>query len=347
MPLLERIRGAMQFAAVSVALALGACSDAQSGAGGGAGHDASSAGILDAAGNAGREPQGGAGGAGGDVGGGRAGSAAAGSGAAAGSSAGATAVAGKGLLGADCENDSQCVTGLTCLRASSTELDGAGPANGLCTLLCETNGDCTKLEAGAGCFSYGEHGYCLEACAQGAPADPDSKCRGRGDVACTSVETEAFCLPLCRADVECGGSRFCDRASGLCVDSKPVGDPVGAPCDPTAANPTCRDVCLRSSAEGVTPVTGICVEPCSGGLACMYDDAGTKPGGLCVGPLSEPFGLFDLGYCLPSCTCSKDCPTFAAKCRAWTSAEADYKDFIGKAGLCLDSNEGSSELTCP
>ena len=165
--------------------------------------------------------------------------------------------------------------------------------------------------------------------------------------ACASLDDGgAFCLPLCRADVECGPDRFCNRASGLCEQTKPVGDPVGATCDPTATTTGCRETCLRTSEDGVTPITGVCVELCSGALECMWDDAGTKPGGFCAGRLSEAFGPFDLGFCYPTCDCSGECPTFGAKCRAWPSADAEIKNILGKPGLCYETTEGTTELTC-
>ncbi|HKO53146.1 MAG TPA: hypothetical protein VJV79_35795, partial [Polyangiaceae bacterium] len=189
---------------------------------------------------------------------------------------------------------------------------------------------------------------CLQACTLGVPPALERKCHGRPDVACTAVDslTSAYCLPHCRADLECGASRFCDHALGLCVKTKPVGDPVGTPCDPQATTKTCLAVCLRTSADGVTPAIGVCAELCSAGSGCMYDDAG-NPGGGCFGQLTAAFGPLDLGYCSPSCSCTSDCPAdLGNKCRAWTSAEAEYKDALGKPGLCFDSIEGSQELAC-
>ncbi|MEI9947785.1 MAG: hypothetical protein WDO74_22650 [Pseudomonadota bacterium] len=338
-PVLERVRGSVQFASMGIALALGACGDGQSATGAGAGQAAG--GAAASAGIAGAAP----GGAGGALLSGTGGIPAhAGAlGATAGSSSAGSSNA---LLGADCESDAECGTGLTCVPSSGTQFGGGAPAHGLCTSLCASDTDCARLEAGAGCFAFDQQAYCLEACTPGDPADLASKCRGRADFVCAPIDAEAYCLPLCRADAECPAGRFCDRARGLCVASKRVGDPVGAACDPTATTSTCREVCLGTSAVGVTPATGVCVEMCSGGLGCMFDDAGTQPGGLCVGQLNDPFGLFDLGYCLPSCDCSSACPIFGNKCRAWTSADADLKTYLGKAGLCYDTTDGSTELTC-
>lgn len=345
----ESVRGATQFATVAIALLLGACGDAQSAGGAGAGQ---AAGGAAAGGGISGVPLAGAGGAGvaGNLGAGLSGAAggflfpAGGSSATAGS--GATLGGSTTLLGVYCESDADCGTGLICLRSGATELNGGDPAGGLCSALCANDTNCAKVEAGAGCFAFGQQGYCLEACTPGDAPDATRKCHGRPDSVCAPIDAEAFCLPMCRGDAECDAGHFCDRANGRCVQTKPVGDPVGAPCDPTATLTTCLATCLRTSADGVSPVTGVCVEMCSAGAGCMYDDAGSQPAGLCVGQLSDPFGPLDLGYCLPSCSCSSECPIFGNKCRAWTSTDTDIKNFLGKPGLCFDTTDGSTELIC-
>ena len=366
-PFLSRVRGASQLATLGIALMLGACSDTQSAvdasAGQAAGGAAASGGETDVAEGGAGDSGSSAVGSGGDAGDGAAGAAGeqasdgtAGSGgrAANGGSSGAAGSGGSSApvtknaqLGAECASDTDCGKGLTCLQPTSTELGGGGPAHGLCTLVCTESSSCGKVKTGAECFDFGTRAYCLESCELGDVLDLADKCGGRFDFVCTQVDAidpRAFCLPLCRADADCDAGGFCNRVSGLCEKTKTVTPAVGTPCNPNATNPTC--VCLRTSADGVTPATGICAELCAGGGGCMFDEAGTQPGGLCVGALSDPFGALDLGYCLPSCDCTSECAAFGNLCRAWPSTNTDFKTYLGKAGLCYDVLAGSTELTC-
>jgi hypothetical protein len=262
----------------------------------------------------------------------------------AGGESGATAV-GSGALGTTCSADIPCGAGLTCLTPDSTKLDGSGPSNGLCTLTCTTDADCSSAEAGAGCVVFGDNGYCVESCEQGEPADLDTKCQGRPDETCAALsDGSTFCVPLCRSDVECGAGFYCNPGSGLCSSTKPTGKPVGTPCDPTAATDICEGICIASS--DTVPTAGVCVEFCSGELPCMY--SGTTPGGLCIGPLSDTFGSFDLGYCLPNCACDSDCKFPGDVCRAWSTntTEQQLKTTLGADGLCYPNTLDSVELDC-
>ena len=264
---------------------------------------------------------------------------------------GATTV--DGVLGGKCTSDPECGTGLVCLTPSSTALNGGGPAGGMCTLACTSTADCNVLSPNSDCFNFGTEAapklYCLDGCTVGGTdaTTAATKCQGRGDFACVDLSTtavpEAFCIPLCRSDIECGTGLYCDKGSGLCSSTKATGDPVGTACTPGATVDTCEGFCLRTSADGVTPVTGVCSEFCAGLLDCMY--TGDKPGGLCGGPLSDNFGILDLGYCLPNCKCTGDCVFPGDMCRAWAASEQDFATDLGSPGLCYPNVTGSVELT--
>ena len=163
----------------------------------------------------------------------------------AGSSGGGGAPSGEGAtLGAACTVDTQCGDGMVCIKANSKGFGDGGPSKGMCTMACEPGGlECGVLKAGAECFNFGTdtapQGYCLDACELGDPLDGlNSKCAGRPDFVCADLgEVDApapFCIPHCRSDAECGSGLFCDKSSllGLCVKTKPKGDPVGTDCDP-------------------------------------------------------------------------------------------------------------------
>jgi len=245
---------------------------------------------------------------------------------------------------------------MVCLTAGSNALGGGGPAGGLCTLSCNSTTDCDAVQQGADCFNFGTAVapklYCLAACEQGGDATTAAnKCQGRADFACVDLSTtgapEPFCLPLCRADVECGAGLFCNKATGLCSATPGGGDPLGSPCTPNvgaaAGSDNCAGFCLRTSADGVLPAKGVCSEYCAGLLDCAYH--GTQPGGLCYGPISDTFGLLDLGYCLPACSCTTDCPLPGDLCRAWSPAQQSFADELGAPGLCVPDVTGSIELS--
>ena len=257
-------------------------------------------------------------------------------------------------LGSTCTSDASCGAGLVCLKANSTELGSGGPANGLCTLPCESTDECDAVEAGSACFNFGTQAapslYCLEACTQGPPG-VEPKCKDRPDFACTDLAAatapaaDPFCLPLCRYDEECGAGLFCSQRTGLCSKTKPTGDPFGTPCDPSATTDPCEGFCVQTSATGETPVRGQCAEVCAGNFPCNY--TGTQPGGLCVVPSS--LGDLDLAICRPNCECQSDClgDDF---CRAWSTTNADelaIKEVLGNAdGLCFPNVTGSVAIEC-
>ncbi|HEY4106387.1 MAG TPA: hypothetical protein VGM44_20950 [Polyangiaceae bacterium] len=252
-------------------------------------------------------------------------------------------------LGASCTSDAECGTGLICLPPSDPDV---GPANGLCTAACTTNGDCDALSTGAGCVQFASNSYCLEGCAQGDPGpDLSVKCHGRLDEACAeyqgSVSSVFLCAPLCAQDSDCGSGLFCDHSQGLgqCIPTKPTGDPAGTPCDPTATTNNCDGFCLQTSATGVTPVTAYCAEPCSVSAGCNFD--GTKPLGACLGAISNPSGALDLGYCEEACGCDADCIIPGDLCQTWPPSLSSFKSGLGTAGLCLPLIvPGDTELSC-
>ncbi|MEI9950455.1 MAG: hypothetical protein WDO74_16090 [Pseudomonadota bacterium] len=283
----------------------------------------------------------------------------------AGSSTGGGSSVSQSALGIECTTDAQCGDGLVCAKANGTAFGDGGPSKGMCTMSCVPGGlECDALQAGAECFNFGTtaapQGYCLASCVQDDPVDLNSKCSGRTDFVCVDLGTSGpapFCLPHCLSDADCGSGLFCDKTSllGLCSKTKPpAGDPVGSPCTPststTTAPNTCAGYCIRTSDDGVTPPTGLCLELCSVGFPCMYG-SGSKPtpGGFCGGKLgatTDPFGALDLGYCLPNCSCSGDCKFPGDLCRKWPSADAALASELGADGVCYPVVADSVELSC-
>ena len=261
-------------------------------------------------------------------------------------------------LGAPCTSSAYCGSRTICATTKGTLLGEGGPSGGMCTMACTIGStECASLKVGAECFNFGTasapEGYCLEACGQGNPAALDAKCSGRLDFVCADFNPgstpDPYCVPHCRSDAECGSGLYCDQSNlvGLCKKTKHIGDPAGSACTPSATTNTCQGVCLRSSADGVTPETGFCVELCSAGGECLYGSGSSPvPGGYCGGALSENFGTFDLGYCLPNCSCSSDCRGPDNLCRKWEAANADIAAHVGAPGVCYPTVTGSVELSC-
>ena len=253
-------------------------------------------------------------------------------------------------LGLSCGVDADCGAGLVCLLSNGTGLATGGPANGMCTQVCDQTADgCSTIEVGAACVSFdgSNTGVCLEACTLGAVADLSTKCQGRADFLCadlapTGATPAPFCVPLCQSDAQCAGGTFCSPKSGLCEKTKPTGNPVGTPCDPNATTDNCRGFCLQTSAQGAT-VTGACTEFCSAGTECFYN--GTKPGGFCA-HIPQGAGLLDLGICESSCNCDKDCPFPGDVCQSWFANAGSLKSDLASAGFCFPNATGATELTC-
>lgn len=261
---------------------------------------------------------------------------------------------GSSSIGLPCMADAECGTGFSCLSASGGDIDGEGPANGMCTMTCSAPADCSAVDMGSTCVNFGTEaapkGYCVPGCALGGDETSGAtKCQGRDDFACADLGSgDGVCLPRCRADLECDQGLFCDNASGLCSKTKHTGDPAGTACSPGAATNTCQGVCLTTSAAGKMPAEGVCVELCVGELGCAYTAKG-EPRGICLGALTSPSGYHDIGYCEQTCSCTGDCAVPGDLCRAWVTTdpnEANAAQALGGPGLCFPTVDMSKELSC-
>jgi hypothetical protein len=193
-------------------------------------------------------------------------------------------------LGLACEQDGDCIAGLTCLTAGSDPFAfGGGPPGGYCSQPCEVAEDCA---AGGGCVTTAAGGFCFAGCTPGAAG----QCGGRGDVECLAVDTFGACLPLCTSDAQCG-ELSCDVTLGLCVAEPP--DPLPPPCTTDA-----------DCTAGICDLgTGECV---AAPVSCALDADCTE-------------GVCDLGTntCVPGAPCTLDaecseqvCDAIAGSCRA-------------------------------
>jgi hypothetical protein len=233
-----------------------------------------------------------------------------------------------GGVGGRCGSDADCDAGLFCMQSDSDDWFGAGPPNGYCTQACSEDISCSE---DAACLLFGDgEAYCLQVCEVGAGAP---KCNGRGDLACDGVSVSglAFCRPVCRSDTDCG-SRHCDLGLGVCVDEPPLGDPIGAQCDPDAEESTCASqTCMRFS-DTYASCSAVCNLSYNG---CGSDGATPdNPGDpSCVFPAVAGSSVYDLGFCSQRCECDGDCLHSDARCLILPE---DAWEVLGTPGICVD-----------
>ena len=141
-------------------------------------------------------------------------------------------------LNTPCKADSECGAGLICLK-STVDVAGLGGGfpNGVCTLECSGATGLATCGALKGvCVTVTDDNavtplaYCLEICTAGT--NTASKCHGRLDQSCNSLNTVDACIPLCGEDADCPG-RKCDPLSGFCVDKPATGGALGSACTKT------------------------------------------------------------------------------------------------------------------
>lgn len=323
--------------------ATGATGGSDAGKGGTGGSGGSTGGASGEGGTAGAT--GGTGGAGGNVtpppaGNGGTGGGASGAGGGGGSSGTAGSAGATGVVGTACAAPADCDSGF-CLTTDSTELDGAGPAGGLCTLPCADQAACDSDAPGTLCVPFTDTAaFCLEACEPGAASEP--KCQTRPDVACvgvgtfegttecTTIDDCAFgevciaavegdptlcspvasaCAPSCGGDFECASGQYCDLATGMCVPGSAEGLAIGAPCDPTADPDPCSGFCIA-----VSETDGMCSGGCTFNTTlsgCGFDGNTPPADAICLflpGYVdSMDVGTGDGGLCGPLCDCNDDC----------------------------------------
>jgi hypothetical protein len=221
-----------------------------------------------------------------------------------------------GDLGKACTGPADCTGGLQCVKSTDTTwLNSGGPAHGYCSMPCMSHATCIPL--GGICVDMSAtatpNPWCLQACTWGGtstsdPAARAAKCHGRQDVACFQPPADdagtppAFCSPTCSQDSDCG-TRKCDPASNVCVDTPSTGGALGTKCTPS--NDTCAGTCV--------PLTKAqyCSQPCVfGSLNQCNHTAGALtsggPHGLCA--LTQTGAQAgDLGFCSQECETVADC----------------------------------------
>lgn len=249
-----------------------------------------------------------------------------------------------GALGATCQSDSDCGTGFTCLAPTDNlPVFGGGPAHGYCSKNCSTDADCPN----GACLGDGADARCLEACVVGEPPlefldSPldETKCHGRPDVRCQTVNNTDMCVPTCLGDADCPAGLSCDPRFAVCVSAPNTGLPNGEPCDQMSDPPDCAGICV-SFTNGPTMCSNWCVL----GGEDLSTECGGLEKGICVfSPAGHELG--DSAFCTESCTKQDDCqnPAFWCFPVGGITGSAVPNGFCFGADDCLN---GQADCTSP
>jgi len=281
------------------------------------------------------------------------------------------AVAATANIGAECEADGDCGSGLICITATSTVFGSGGPAGGLCSRICESEEDCGNT---AYCVPFEEDatsGYCIEACQTGSAGEP--KCHQRSNLACgllgliptstacmsrvdcgsgqlcdaqagTCGDIIPGCVPTCAGDFECEAGQYCSFATGLCTNGSASGLDIGELCDPSAATDPCSGFCSATNEEGTE---GTCSALCTLSpslVGCGWSGEGSADAACLFSTLLSPegdAGAGDVGLCGALCDCNDDCNAESDRCLDETGG--DVLSLFGRNGYCRPLASGETE----
>jgi hypothetical protein len=227
------------------------------------------------------------------------------------------------------------------VTTDSKLIHGEGPSAGMCLSRCLTDHNfCNEVDATAKCIVLDDAGttstaddvsYCMPGCNIGDQPAAADKCRGRVDLVCTESPAGAgsgYCRPACRSDTDCA-PRACDLGTGLCGDSAPSGDAIGASCD--QAGSRCAGGCITQD-KGYTECSGVC------GFDTPSCGQKTEPYiyYCAIGAAAKAAGG-DLGYCAKLCDCDGDCARTDAVCESQSGLFAR----TGHHGFCASKTTSS------
>jgi hypothetical protein len=227
------------------------------------------------------------------------------------------------LLGSSCTSDSDCGDqGLGCADEKDDAIYGGHAAGGICTMACTGADDSSCLAFGGLCENVSSEvdfpvWRCLQLCEPGGATTDSSKCHGRVDLACVSLDLEldfgidnfGLCYPVCNADSNCGSERICHPRWGVCRAGDASGDAFGAPCTPEDDN--CAGSCVGYEDDAGNFAYGYCSQACALGVegSCPLSGGAAAD---CRFASSLTAGPGDYAYCQPTCSTDTDCGVLPA-----------------------------------
>ncbi|OIP30664.1 MAG: hypothetical protein AUK47_24565 [Deltaproteobacteria bacterium CG2_30_63_29] len=267
---------------------------------------------------------------------------------------------GTGPLGAACQTDDQCVSGVYCNsgicsecavnadctdgglcvddRASSGLFICAGGLGEACTL----DADCTSTF----CFDNNGQGVCSE-CGLAADCGLQLDCLYRG------VEGYALCVgtgdlgAACQTTAQCAAGTFCN--SNLCSECMTSSDcPTNAACvnDPTAGAFICKLPLGAACANSTECASNYCYARGMGFSACSLCETDADcTTGTCTFNWNDPYALcVGSGNLGDACTAGGDCDT--GFCTNNFCSECGVAADCGAGGACVADPAGTSGLVC-
>lgn len=266
------------------------------------------------------------------------------------------ASASPGVLGTPCDTALPCPDPYVCLDGdtNSFQVDQEGTlgsiAHGVCTLPCADAYDCWDYDEWSVCLGFTQDtGYCMPYC---IPGDGIIECAERTDMVCgllptgedggaCTATTECganqicagggcagvfpVCLPNCSTDADCPVDRFCDPASGACLESARAGSAVGDACG-----------------DGGDCASGYCVEGICTRICTVGVSGGCGANGMCFPAFDVTTDPGDYGRCLSMCDCDADC----ANETCLSLQDAEVESALGYSGFCGEVLTGDIELMC-
>lgn len=242
-----------------------------------------------------------------------------------------------------CQQDGQCPgEGAVCRRASE------GWPGGYCTVPCEDRTPCDYRGVYHHCATRsGEtQAYCERRCLNGIDC-------GREGYSCEGElpPSGGVCIAVCSSDAQCGAGTTCNRFSGQCVTTPPVGAVTGEGC---ARAEDCQSGrCVGElDAAGVPSgwVGGYCVGNCvlpPGYNTSEFFSGSELPSGSCAGDAvclpNESYARGDLGTCYDQCRSADDCRA-GYTCLQRIQLSQDRASFY-ENGLCVPAD--CARTPCP
>lgn len=258
-----------------------------------------------------------------------------------------------GAIGQQCRLHTDCARALTCLSEASGALSGFAPRGGMCTVACEVNEDCSRIDPLSLCVDLApdrsSEAYCAVSC---DPTDPEP-CGPRPLVACVRAidarrREQYVCVPFCDGPGQCEPDTPCSGETNLCSVHRDTGErSLGEACDLTAASDECQDGYCSPVDLAAPDAPGVCTTRCrlTEDRLCDWPLKSQTAMALCWAGASQTAHDAGVGMCVLGCRCNADCQHPGTVCnRDPSGTVADlpglcFRDLEGDGGIASCSQE--------